>query len=160
MVPGRCLKNSASPTFSSAYRHCPIWPPHYRYAGLVVQDPSSGRTFLAKHFAMPFGAVAAVYAWDRGGNAVTAVLRHFLGAPLLRYVDDLFWALQAGKVPGRAECTFIRALRQFVIDVVGALGFALDLANTPDPLAVLTVPGGVGQMPASLGCARLGPPCC
>ena len=39
---------------------------------------------------MPFGSLAAVYAWDRLGAAVTAILRQLFLLPLLRYVDDLF----------------------------------------------------------------------
>ena len=41
---------------------------------------------------MPFGAVSAVYAWDRLGGALAAILQHFLIIPCSRYVDDLFWA--------------------------------------------------------------------
>ena len=39
--------------------------------------------------AHPFGAVAAVYAWERVGGAIVAILRS-IGLPIFRYVDDLF----------------------------------------------------------------------
>ncbi len=41
--------------------------------------------------AMPFGVVGAVYAWDRLGSAITAILFDLLLVPCIRYVDDLFW---------------------------------------------------------------------
>eukprot|EP00972_Heterocapsa_arctica_P112063 16429700-Heterocapsa_arctica.AAC.1 len=47
---------------------------------------------------MPFGAVAAVYAWDRLGEAFNAILRKVFLFPASRYVDDLFvpvWATHA-----------------------------------------------------------------
>eukprot|EP00972_Heterocapsa_arctica_P037909 5580061-Heterocapsa_arctica.AAC.1 len=49
---------------------------------------------------MPFGAVAAVYAWDCLGEAFNAVLRKVFLFPASRYVDDLFmpvWGSHAGE---------------------------------------------------------------
>ena len=108
--------------FKSAFRHCPVAPEHYRYSGVLLSDPESGRAYVAHQKAMPFGAIASVYAWDRVGAAVTAILRHFLGAAVLRYVDDLFWALLSGRVPSSREATFAAALRADIVRVVEALG--------------------------------------
>ena len=52
---------------------------------------------VAQHFALPFGAVASVHAWERVGAAVAHLARKYLKIALLRYVDDLF-------APERFDC--------------------------------------------------------
>ena len=74
---------------------------------------------MATQYAMPFGAVAAVYAWDRVWAAITAILRAYLGLPDLRFVDDLFWAIVQGRQLSLAQRTLAREARQHVLDVVG-----------------------------------------
>lgn len=76
--------------FKSAYRQCPVAPGHYPFAGFCIADPKSSQSYVATQYAMLFGAVAAVYAWDRVGAAVTAILRAYLGILVLRVVDDFF----------------------------------------------------------------------
>ena len=133
--------------FKSAYRQCPVCAAHYPFAGLCIADPSEGCTYVGTQCAMPFGAVAAVYAWDRVGAAVTAILRVYLGLPVLRFVDDFFWYIIDGREPSLAQRTFAREARQNVLDVVGALGFGLDPAKTPDPAALMAILGVAVRCP-------------
>ena len=51
---------------------------------LVVQ------VWVAEHFAMPFGAKASVFAWERLGHFIATVSRRLLRLPVFRYVDDFF----------------------------------------------------------------------
>jgi hypothetical protein len=79
----------AKADFSKAYRCCPISAEHLPFADVILRG-SSG-VLRSTQWAMPFGAIAAVYAWDRVGEAVVAILRRGLALPVSRYVDDLFW---------------------------------------------------------------------
>ena len=63
-LPGERLHVMKS-DFQAAYRSCPIQPSHVPYANILVRDPSSGVVSVSTQWAMPFGAVSAVYAWDR-----------------------------------------------------------------------------------------------
>ena len=78
--------------FKAAYRCCPIAAHHREYAHILVQDPSTGTVWEAMQLAMPFGAVAAVYAWNRLAAAVVRIIEYVLLVPVGRYVDDLFMA--------------------------------------------------------------------
>ena len=73
---------------------------------------------------MPFGAVAAVYAWDRLGAALSSVLREMFLIPVIRYVDDLFW------LDFSETSTSCRLL---ALEVVALLGFILEETKTPPP---------------------------
>ena len=47
--------------FQAAYRSCPIRPEDVPYASILVRSPSSGVVSVTAQWAMPFGAVSAVY---------------------------------------------------------------------------------------------------
>ena len=81
--------------------------------------------------AMPFGALAAVYGWDRVGAAITAILRS-LGLPVLRYVDDLFLAVPAhvGDIA-----------RRILEEVVAQLGWHLASEKTEGPVKDMVILG-------------------
>jgi len=49
---------------------------------------AGGQPWVAEHFAMPFGAKASVFAWERMGHFIATVARRLLKLPVLRYVDD------------------------------------------------------------------------
>ena len=72
----------------SAYRRIPIAPEH-RWAAYstYVHD---GNTWVTGHLAMMFGALAAVFGWDRVGAALAHLARKLLRIATLRYVDDFF----------------------------------------------------------------------
>ena len=105
---GDCSKRVAckpQADIDSAFRRVPVAPDHRWACGVAfrVNDQVS-RLFLhvglshsflcqvmvAQHFALPFGAVASVHAWERVGAAVAHLARKYLKIALLRYVDDLF----------------------------------------------------------------------
>ena len=110
--------------FKAAYRSCPIRHSHLKYANILVRDPGSGTVKVSQQFAMPFGAVAAVYAWDRLGEAFVAILRHHFLLPVSRYVDDLFlMALAKGS----------REVRKLLLEVVALFGATLSPEKTPPP---------------------------
>ena len=112
---GDCSKRVAckpQADIDSAFRRVPVAPDHRWACGVAfrVNDQVS-RLFLhvglshsfpcqvmvAQHFALPFGAVASVHAWERVGAAVAHLARKYLKIALLRYVDDLF-------APERLDC--------------------------------------------------------
>ena len=108
--------------FRSAYRCVPISAQHLRWARVLVLDPSSGKAYVATQWAMPFGALGAVYAWDRLAAVVTAVLRRTFLLPVIRYVDDLFLVLPASLAPRG---------REVLLEVVSLFGLVLDPIKTP-----------------------------
>ena len=108
--------------FKSAYRGCPILSDHLRWSNILVNSPDGPR--VSTSWAMPFGAVGAVYAWDRVGSAVAAILRSFFLVPVSRYVDDLFWAEQS-------ETS--QEARELVIEAIHLLGLTVEVSKTPSP---------------------------
>ena len=77
--------------FKGSYRNCPISPAHHAFSQFLFMDISNQIRRAVQH-AMPFGAVASVYAWDRLGAAVTMIVSCCLILAISRYVDDIFWA--------------------------------------------------------------------
>ena len=118
--------------FQAAYRSCPIRPDHVPLANILVRDPDSGSLHVSAQYAMPFGAVSAVYAWDRLGEALTAILREVFLFPASRYVDDLFMAVWAQH---SAES------RDILLQVVSLFGAVLSREKTPEPCACVPVLG-------------------
>ena len=119
-VPLSLLKSD----FKAAYRGCPVSLQHLRLSCILVQNPSSGSVVRFRQLAMPFGAVGAVYAWDRLGAFLTAVLQDVFLVAASRYVDDLFLV--------DYESTASEA-RSTMLAVVTLLGFTLEEAKTPRP---------------------------
>ena len=79
--------------FKGAYRACPVLPAHSSFADVMVSNPwRQNQVYVCTQRALPFGAVASVYGWERLGAALTAILR-WVGLPILRYVDDIFLAV-------------------------------------------------------------------
>lgn len=75
----------------SAFRRVPIAPAH-RWAAAVAWLVG-GEVLMAEHWAMPFGALASVFAWERIGALLCHLGRRLLRIPLLRYTDGLlFWS--------------------------------------------------------------------
>ena len=72
--------------FKAAYQCCPILKEHLGYAAILFSDLISGNLVEATQYAMPFGAVAAVYAWDRVGEAIVRIIEHVLVVAIGRYV--------------------------------------------------------------------------
>ena len=118
--------------FKSAYRTCPIKKKHLKWADVVVRCPVSGIFFLSTQYAMPFGAVGAVYAWDRVADLITFILSVLLLLPLSRFVDDLFCCVPR---EGAGQC------RLWMKEIVRLLGFVLDDEKTPMPSSVQVILG-------------------
>jgi len=110
--------------FKSAYRSCPIKKEHLDWTKIVVWDPKGKRYRQTRHFCMPFGAVSAVYAWHRVGQALTTILSTALSIPFSRYVDDIFAAIPE---EGSTEA------RNFCLEIIETLGFTLEKEKTPIP---------------------------
>lgn len=66
----------------SAYRRVPVAPSHRQFAWVAWRE--GGRTYLGQHLALPFGASASVYHWDRIGELIAAIARRLLKLPVLR----------------------------------------------------------------------------
>ena len=69
-----------------------------------------GYAWVAKHFAMPFGATASVEAWHRFGALVAELARRLLFLPVFRYVDDFYAAERFECMRHGMEC-FVRLVR-------------------------------------------------
>ena len=100
--------------FKAAYRSCPIKREHPDWTTVIVWDPKKKRYRQTQHFCMPFGAVSAVYAWHRVGQALTAILSSALTIPFNRHVDDRFAAIPKD---GATEA------RNFCLEIIELLGF-------------------------------------
>ena len=118
--------------FKSAYRTCPIKKEHLKWADVIVQCPVTGIFFMSTQYAMPFGAVGAVYAWDRVADLITTILSILLLLPLSRFVDDIFCCVPR---EGASQC------RLWMKEVVYLLGFVLDEGKTPLPSSIQTILG-------------------
>ena len=118
--------------FKSAYRTCPIKKEHLKWADVVVQCPVTRMFFMSTQYAMPFGAVGAVYAWDRVADLITTILSILLLLPLSRFVDDIFCCVPR---EGAAQC------RLWMKEIVYLLGFVLDEGKTPLPSSIQTILG-------------------
>ena len=110
--------------FKAAYRACPIKKKHLKWTKVIVWDPKAKKYRQTRHFCMPFGAVSAVYAWHRVGQALTTILSTALSIPFNRYVDDIFAAIP---VEGAKEA------RNFCLEIIEILGFTLEEEKTPIP---------------------------
>ena len=118
--------------FKSAYRCLPIRSSHRALANVILWHEDLGKLVMSTQFAMPFGSVAAVYAWDRLADALVHVLTSALRVPIIRYVDDLFgvcFAYEAAR------------LREYIIELVTMCGFAVEPEKTPLPASIQTVLG-------------------
>ena len=118
--------------FKSAYRACPVDVQGLDFSVIAVRDPHLRRVRLSRQFAMPFGAVGAVYAWDRLAELVVEVLRREFDLPVARYVDDIFFVDFAGTA-GEA--------RDIILRVVDAFGLCLEVKKTPLPSVEMVVLG-------------------
>ena len=87
---------------------------------------------MSTQYAMPFGAVGAVYAWDRVADLITTILSILLLLPLSRFVDDIFCCVPR---EGAAQC------RLWMKEIVYLLGFVLDEGKTPLPSSIQTILG-------------------
>ena len=110
--------------FKSAYRHCPILSEHLVFAVVILIDCLTGGPVVSSHYAMPFGALGAVYAWDRLGDAICHILSYFLILPLSRYVDDMFSPIYE---------KHSSEIRSCLIELSNLLGVILDPQKTPEP---------------------------
>lgn len=118
--------------FKAAYRSCPIHPDHVPLANILIRNPVTGEVLVTSQRAMPFGAVSAVYAWDRLGEALTAILREVFLFPASRYVDDLFmptWASTSS------------SSRNILLQVIEIFGAVLSPEKTPAPSRSMPVLG-------------------
>ena len=87
---------------------------------------------VSRQLAMPFGAVAAVYGWDRVADALSHVLMIILTILVVRYVDDLF---------GACFALHAEELRDMIVELMAMCGFTLDPEKTPLPAPSQTILG-------------------
>ena len=86
-----------------------------------LSSPDSMLTF-SRGVAVAAGALGAVFAWDRIAAAVCAILRRWFYVPVIRYVDDIFFIIDA-------DCAAF--VRELVIEIVTLCGLVLDPDKTP-----------------------------
>ena len=72
----------------SAYRRIPIMAHHLWACWIAFM--CGGDVWVAQHMAMPFGALAAVHAWERIGALLCHIACRLLRMAVFRYVDDYF----------------------------------------------------------------------
>ena len=118
--------------FQAAYKHCAVSEDHLKFANSIFLDTSSGEAMTCKHYAMPFGALGAVYSWDSLGDSMVWLFAHYLGLPLCRYVDDCFTVLY------KEHSAEIRA---HLLWFSNTLGIILDPSKTPEPSTEMTILG-------------------
>ena len=73
-----------------AYRQVPLSPEHVCYASFCFFDPEVGRVRYYCHTALPFGATAAVYGFNRVAAALTFIANEVLRIPVTNFFDDFF----------------------------------------------------------------------
>ena len=118
--------------FKAAYRCYLISKAHSEYASLLVRHSTTGEVLEATQYAMPFRAVAAVYARDRLGEAVAHIVEHELVVAVGRYVDDLCMADYAETAT---------ELRSFLLELVSLLSLTLEESKSPEPSESLEILG-------------------
>ena len=91
----------------SAYRRIPIKPAD-RWAAAVT-FVHKGQKLVARHVAMPFGAVSSVHAWDRIAKLLQHIACTLLMLPTLVYVDD-FHGSERDATIGHAKDCFARVV--------------------------------------------------
>ena len=109
--------------FKSAYRAVPIALEHLHLARILV-SAHDGEVWESAQKAMPFGAVAAVYAWDRLAAVLCVILLECFDIPVIRYVDDLFFI---------DFHSLSQETRSMLLEIISLLGLTLDLDKTPPP---------------------------
>ena len=92
----------------SAYRRIPICKEHWWAAAVVFFW--MGQPWVASHRAMPFGALAAVHAWERIGALITKIAVKLLKLVCFRYVDDFFGCERPELVEHSLSC-LVRLIR-------------------------------------------------
>ena len=75
------------------------------------------QVFAAKHYALPFGAVSSVYAWEKVGSLLCQLARKYLNLAIFRYVDDFFGPERYAswvhtKILNTDICDFATAVKQ------------------------------------------------
>jgi len=118
--------------FKSAYRAVPVAPEDLVFARILLVNPDDGELYVATQFAMPFGAVGAVYGWDGLAAAVAKLLSSLFHVPVIRYVDDLFMVVPVG---------FDAAAHEALHICVALLGLTLDEPKSPPPCASIGILG-------------------
>ena len=121
--PGRSLRLIKA-DFKSAYRAVPVAPEDLVFARVLLVNPDDGALYVSVQYAMPFGAVGAVYARDGLAECVAVILARLFHIPVIRYVDDLFLV-----VPEGLEGIIHSALHL----CVALLGLTLDPVKSPLP---------------------------
>ena len=129
--PDDCLHVLKS-DFRAAYRSVPIRSEDIQATDVLVVDPDSRQVFATTQYAMPFGAVGAVYSWDWVSESLVAIIRASFLIPALRYVDDLFFAELA--------CVSSET-RELLIEIVTLLGFVLAPDKTPQAASAQDILG-------------------
>ena len=99
-----------------AYRQIPIVEEDQPPTVVVFCDPVSGKLVFFYHKALPFGATASVYGYNRVSRAVVFLARKLLDIPVDSYFDD-FWCVDRAD---RAKASF-----DAFADLNVLLGFAI-----------------------------------
>ncbi len=90
-----------------AYRQIPIPDEDQPLTVVVFCDPATGEHVFFYHTALPFGATASVYGYNRISRAVTFLARKLLDIPVDSYFDD-FWCVDRADLAARSFDAFER----------------------------------------------------
>ena len=135
----RCLENALQkPVYiwktdhKGAYRQVPVMPAHLQAMYITIFRPGDTRPQVARHAAMPFGAVGAVHGYQRVSEAMTHLGLYLLAVLVQHYVDD-FWIVDT--VPNAPSGH--RAYRE----LMKLVGFQLEESKTTSPAAQIELLG-------------------
>ena len=114
----------------AAYRRVPLKAAD-RWAA-VIAFKADGQWLQSEHWAMPFGAVGSVVAWDRIGAMIAHIAATLLHLPILRYVDDYFTCLQE-ECSGHGLACFAELVRL----MLGDTAISVKKLGVGNPLDIL-----------------------
>ena len=96
-----------------SYRQVPVHPADWPLLVVVFWDARRQRPAFFFHKKLPFGAVAAVYAYNRVANALIHIARAVLNLPVDNYFDD-FWGVGGTLIAARRGFDWFGRLNNFL----------------------------------------------
>ena len=141
-----CLKKGSKKLFggksdmTSAFRHCPIKPKHWRYLVMKAKNPQDNKWYYFVDKCLPFGASISCAIFQAFSDAISHIVKHKTGEDNVNYLDDyLFIAVLEQMCNWQLE-TFLEVCEainfpvsmektQWATTSLVFLGLLLDLVN-------------------------------
>jgi hypothetical protein len=99
---GILLLSTCKVDVSAAFKRIPVHPGHRWAAGTLFH--AEGVVKFIQQYAMQFGFVGSVYAWERFSNFLWCVIVGLLYIPLGKYVDDFYGVEHPECIECALEC--------------------------------------------------------